>query len=184
MAGKHIVFSEVARRRVGAGLDTLANAVKVTLGPRGRNVMLERSYGAPLVTKDGVTVAKEIDVAAKVENLGVQVVKEVAEKTAEVAGDGTTTATVLTQAIYNEGLKLVSAGHSVTAQGLVGAPPQSRATSRRAKSTLNTPGWAGNFTRTYGVVMASVTTQPEPGDSRRVTTLRSFSWATLTDETA
>ncbi|HEY0709973.1 MAG TPA: chaperonin GroEL [Polyangia bacterium] len=112
MAAKHIVFSETARRRVGQGLDTLANAVKVTLGPRGRNVILERPFGTPLVTKDGVTVAKEIDVEAKVENLGVQVVKEVAEKTGDVAGDGTTTATVLTQSIYNEGLKLVSAGHS------------------------------------------------------------------------
>ncbi|HEY0711886.1 MAG TPA: chaperonin GroEL [Polyangia bacterium] len=112
MAAKHIVFSETARRRVGQGLDTLANAVKVTLGPRGRNVILERPFGTPLVTKDGVTVANEIDVEAKVENLGVQVVKEVAEKTGDVAGDGTTTATVLTQSIYNEGLKLVSAGHS------------------------------------------------------------------------
>jgi chaperonin GroEL len=112
MAAKHIVFSETARRRVGQGLDTLANAVKITLGPRGRNVILERPFGTPLVTKDGVTVAKEIDVEAKVENLGVQVVKEVAEKTGDVAGDGTTTATVLTQVIYNEGLKLVSAGHS------------------------------------------------------------------------
>jgi chaperonin GroEL len=112
MAVKHIVFSETARRRVGHGLDTLANAVKVTLGPRGRNVLVDRPWGAPLVTKDGVTVAKEIDVHAKVENMGVQVVKEVAEKTADVAGDGTTTATVLAQAIYNEGLKLVAAGHS------------------------------------------------------------------------
>jgi chaperonin GroEL len=112
MAVKHIVFSETARRRVGQGLDTLANAVKVTLGPRGRNVLVDRPWGAPLVTKDGVTVAKEIDVHAKVENMGVQVVKEVAEKTADVAGDGTTTATVLAQAIYNEGLKLVAAGHS------------------------------------------------------------------------
>jgi chaperonin GroEL len=112
MAVKHIVFSENARRRVGKGLDTLANAVKVTLGPRGRNVLVDRPWGAPLVTKDGVSVAKEIDVHAKVENMGVQVVKEVAEKTSDVAGDGTTTATVLAQAIYNEGLRLVSAGHS------------------------------------------------------------------------
>jgi chaperonin GroEL len=112
MAVKHIVFSENARRRVGRGVDTLANAVKVTLGPRGRNVIIDRPWGAPLVTKDGVSVAKEIDVAHQVENMGVQVVKEVAEKTADVAGDGTTTATVLAQVIYNEGMRLVAAGHS------------------------------------------------------------------------
>jgi chaperonin GroEL len=112
MAVKHIVFSENARRRVGRGVDTLANAVKVTLGPRGRNVIIDRPWGAPLVTKDGVSVAKEIDVANQVENMGVQVVKEVAEKTADVAGDGTTTATVLAQVIYNEGMRLVAAGHS------------------------------------------------------------------------
>src|SRR5688572_8522984 len=112
MAVKHIVFSENARRRVGDGLNTLANAVKVTLGPRGRNVLIERPWGAPLLTKDGVSVAKEIDVHDKFANMGVQVVKEVAEKTADVAGDGTTTATVLTQVIFNEGSRLVAAGHS------------------------------------------------------------------------
>jgi chaperonin GroEL len=112
MAVKHMVFSESARRRVGDGLNTLANAVKVTLGPRGRNVLIERPFGAPTVTKDGVTVAKEIDVFDKFANMGAQVVKEVAEKTADAAGDGTTTATVLTQVIYNEGARLVSAGHS------------------------------------------------------------------------
>ena len=112
MAVKHIVFSENARRRVADGLNTLANAVKVTLGPRGRNVLIERPWGAPLLTKDGVSVAKEIDVQDKFANMGVQVVKEVAEKTADVAGDGTTTATVLTQAIFNQGARLVAAGHS------------------------------------------------------------------------
>ena len=112
MAVKHIVFSEIARRRVAQGLNTLANAVKVTLGPRGRNVLIERPWGAPLLTKDGVSVAKEIDIADKFANMGVQVVKEVAEKTSAVAGDGTTTATVLTQAIYNGGARLVAAGHS------------------------------------------------------------------------
>src|SRR5688500_16039586 len=112
MAVKHIVFSENARRRVAAGVNTLANAVKVTLGPRGRNVLIERPWGAPLLTKDGVSVAKEIDVLDKFANMGVQVVKEVAEKTADVAGDGTTTATVLTQAIFNQGARLVAAGHS------------------------------------------------------------------------
>jgi chaperonin GroEL len=112
MAVKHIVFSENARRRVADGLNILANAVKVTLGPRGRNVLIERPWGAPLLTKDGVSVAKEIDVYDKFANMGVQVVKEVAEKTADVAGDGTTTATVLTQVIFNEGSRLVAAGHS------------------------------------------------------------------------
>jgi chaperonin GroEL len=112
MAVKHIVFSENARRRVADGLNTLANTVKVTLGPRGRNVLIERPWGAPLLTKDGVSVAKEIDVHDKFQNMGVQVVKEVAEKTADVAGDGTTTATLLAQVIYNEGARLVAAGHN------------------------------------------------------------------------
>src|SRR5881394_2282955 len=112
MAAKHIVFSEDARRRVATGLNLLADAVKVTLGPRGRNVLVERPWGVPLITKDGVTVAKEIDVSDKFANMGVQMVKEVAEKTADVAGDGTTTATLLAQVIYNEGLRLVAAGHS------------------------------------------------------------------------
>jgi chaperonin GroEL len=112
MAQKHIVFSEAARRSLSQGLDTLANAVKVTLGPRGRNVLLDRPWGAPIVTKDGVTVAKEIDVADQFANMGVQMVKEVAEKTADAAGDGTTTATVLAQAIYTQGARLVAAGHT------------------------------------------------------------------------
>jgi chaperonin GroEL len=112
MAVKHIVFSENARRKVGDGLNTLADTVKVTLGPRGRNVLVERPWGAPLITKDGVSVAKEIDLHDKFENMGVQVVKEVAEKTSDVAGDGTTTATLLTQVIYNEGTRLVAAGHN------------------------------------------------------------------------
>jgi chaperonin GroEL len=112
MAVKHIVFSESARRKVGDGLNILADTVKVTLGPRGRNVLLERPWGAPLVTKDGVTVAKEIDLPDQFNNMGVQVIKEVAEKTSDVAGDGTTTATLLTQVIYNEGSRLVAAGHN------------------------------------------------------------------------
>jgi chaperonin GroEL len=112
MAAKEIIFSQKARRQVAAGVNTLANAVKVTLGPRGRNVILEKPWGAPTVTKDGVTVAKEIDVDDKFANMGVQLVKEVAEKTSDVAGDGTTTATVLAQVIYNEGLKLVTSGGS------------------------------------------------------------------------
>src|SRR4051794_5569972 len=112
MAAKDIIFDEKARNRVLAGVDTLANAVKVTLGPRGRNVVIEKSWGAPTVTKDGVTVAKEIELENKFENMGAQMVKEVASKTSDNAGDGTTTATVLAQAIYREGSKLVAAGHN------------------------------------------------------------------------
>ncbi len=110
MSAKDIVFSEQARQHVLRGVDQLANAVKVTLGPKGRNVVINKSFGSPLVTKDGVTVAKEIELENKLENMGAQMVKEVASKTSDVAGDGTTTATVLAQAIYREGVKLVSAG--------------------------------------------------------------------------
>src|SRR5688572_12556750 len=110
MAAKMISFNESAQRKMLAGVNTLANAVKVTLGPRGRNVLLERSYGSPLITKDGVTVAKEIELEDHFANMGAQMVKEVASKTSDVAGDGTTTATVLAQAIYAEGSKLVAAG--------------------------------------------------------------------------
>ncbi|RMH42738.1 MAG: chaperonin GroEL, partial [Deltaproteobacteria bacterium] len=110
MAAKEIVFSTDARGELARGLNTLANAVKVTLGPRGRNVVIEKSWGAPTVTKDGVTVAKEIELESKLQNMGAQMIKEVASKTSDVAGDGTTTATVLAQAIFNEGAKLVAAG--------------------------------------------------------------------------
>jgi len=110
MAAKEIVFSSIARGEIGKGLNLLANAVKVTLGPRGRNVVIEKSWGSPTVTKDGVTVAKEVEIENKFQNMGAQMVKEVASKTSDVAGDGTTTATVLAQAIYNEGAKLVAAG--------------------------------------------------------------------------
>src|SRR2546425_1033954 len=110
MAAKEIIFQEGARARILAGVNTLANAVKVTLGPRGRNVVIEKSWGAPTVTKDGVTVAKEIELEDRFQNMGAQMVKEVASKTSDVAGDGTTTATVLAQAIYAEGTKLITAG--------------------------------------------------------------------------
>jgi chaperonin GroEL len=109
---KEIAFSEHARARVMSGVNTLANAVKVTLGPRGRNVVIEKSWGSPTVTKDGVTVAKEIELENRFENMGAQMVKEVASKTSDNAGDGTTTATVLAQAIFREGSKLVAAGHN------------------------------------------------------------------------
>ena len=111
MAAKDIRFSEEARSRVLRGVNLLADAVTVTLGPKGRNVILEKSWGAPTITKDGVTVAKEIQLEDKFENMGAQMVKEVASKTSDVAGDGTTTATVLSRAIFAEGLKLVAAGH-------------------------------------------------------------------------
>jgi len=110
MTAKQVTFSDKARQRMMHGVNILADAVKVTLGPKGRNVVLEKSFGAPLVTKDGVSVAKEIELSDKLENMGAQMVKEVASKTADVAGDGTTTATVLAQAILREGLKSVAAG--------------------------------------------------------------------------
>lgn len=110
MPSKDIKFGQDARDRMLRGVDILANAVKVTLGPKGRNVVLDKSYGAPRITKDGVTVAKEIELVDKFENMGAQMLKEVASKTSDIAGDGTTTATVLAQAIIREGAKSVAAG--------------------------------------------------------------------------
>jgi hypothetical protein len=110
MAAKDVIFGADARARMVEGVNILANAVKVTLGPKGRNVVLERSFGAPTVTKDGVSVAKEIELKDKLQNMGAQMVKEVASKTSDNAGDGTTTATVLAQAIVREGMKYVAAG--------------------------------------------------------------------------
>jgi len=112
MAAKIVSFNENARRKMLKGINTLAEAVKVTLGPRGRNVVIEKSFGAPVITKDGVTVAKEIELEDKFENMGAQMVREVASKTNDDAGDGTTTATVLAQAIFREGTKMVAAGHN------------------------------------------------------------------------
>src|SRR5436305_3333031 len=110
MAAKDVRFGESARGRMVAGVNILADAVKITLGPKGRNVVLDRSYGAPTITKDGVSVAKEIELKDKFENMGAQMVKEVASKTSDIAGDGTTTATVLAQSIVKEGMKFVAAG--------------------------------------------------------------------------
>ena len=110
MAAKDVLFGDDARVRMARGVNILANAVKVTLGPKGRNAILDKSFGAPTITKDGVSVAKEIELKDKFENMGAQMVKEVSSKTSDVAGDGTTTATVLAQSIVNEGLKAVAAG--------------------------------------------------------------------------
>ena len=110
MSAKEVKFSVDARDRMLRGIDVLASAVRVTLGPKGRNVVLDKSYGAPRITKDGVTVAKEIELEDKFENMGAQMVREVASKTSDVAGDGTTTATVLAQCIFREGVKSVAAG--------------------------------------------------------------------------
>src|ERR1700757_1546705 len=111
MAAKSFQFGNEARQKILDGVKVLADSVTATLGPKGRNVMIEKSWGAPIVTKDGVTVAKEIQLEDKFENMGAQMVKEVASKTSDVAGDGSTTATVLARAIFTEGLKMVSAGH-------------------------------------------------------------------------
>src|SRR5689334_25431680 len=110
MSAKVITFGEASRAKILKGVNTLADAVKVTLGPKGRNVVIEKSFGAPRITKDGVTVAKEISLEDKFENMGAQMLREVASKTADLAGDGTTTATVLAQAIVKEGAKAVAAG--------------------------------------------------------------------------
>ena len=110
MTAKEVKFGDEARHRMVLGINILADAVKVTLGPKGRNVVLDKAFGAPTVTKDGVSVAKEIELDNKFENMGAQMLKEVASQTSDVAGDGTTTATVLAQAIVREGMKAVAAG--------------------------------------------------------------------------
>src|SRR5688572_13948330 len=110
MPAKQIVYSENSRQAILRGVNQLADAVKVTLGPKGRNVVLEKKFGGPTITKDGVTVAKEIELKDPLENMGAQMVREVASKTSDVAGDGTTTATILAQSIFREGVKAVTAG--------------------------------------------------------------------------
>ena len=110
MAAKQIVYSENSRQAILRGVNQLADAVKVTLGPKGRNVVLEKKFGGPTITKDGVTVAKEVELKDPLENMGAQLVREVASKTSDVAGDGTTTATILAQSIFREGVKAVAAG--------------------------------------------------------------------------
>src|SRR5450830_339719 len=112
MAAKNITYGEEARQNILRGVNKLADAVKITLGPKGRNVVIDKKFGSPTITKDGVTVAKEIELDNPLENMGAQMVREVASKTSDIAGDGTTTATVLAQAIYREGIKMVTAGHN------------------------------------------------------------------------
>jgi chaperonin GroEL len=137
MSAKMVRFSQEAREKILKGVNVLADAVTVTLGPKGRNVVLEKSFGAPLVTKDGVTVAKEIELEDRLENMGAQMVKEVASKTSDVAGDGTTTATVLARAIFTEGIKMVAAGHDPMSlkRGI------DRAVQAIQGSARNRPGW-------------------------------------------
>ena len=134
MSAKEIRFGEDARARMVRGVNILANAVKATLGPKGRNVVLEKSYGAPTITKDGVSVAKEIELADKFENMGAQMVKEVASKTSDNAGDGTTTATVLAQAIVREGMKFVAAGMNPICLLYTSPSPRDRTRSRMPSS--------------------------------------------------
>src|SRR5690242_5219192 len=110
MSAKQIIYSESSRQAILRGVNKLANAVKVTLGPKGRNVVIEKKFGGPTITKDGVTVAKEVELRDPLENMGAQLVREVASKTSDIAGDGTTTATILAQAIFREGVKSVAAG--------------------------------------------------------------------------
>ncbi len=123
MAAKEILYTEAARHALERGVDTIANAVKVTLGPRGRNVVLEKKFGSPTVINDGVTIAKEIELEDRFENMGAQLVREVASKTNDVAGDGTTTATVLAQAIFKEGLKAVAAARTRCMSSAVSIEP-------------------------------------------------------------
>lgn len=136
LMAKQIVYGDASRQGILRGVNSLANAVKVTLGPRGRNVILDKRFGSPTITKDGVTVAKEIQLKDALENMGAHILKEVASKTSDVAGDGTTTATVLAQAIYREGATNVTAGASPMAvkRGIARPSTRSRRSSRRCPS--------------------------------------------------
>src|SRR6516162_3379865 len=163
MSAKQIVYSRSARAAILKGVNTLANAVKVTLGPKGRNVVIEKSFGSPVVTKDGVTVAKEIELAGKLENMGAQMVREVASKTSDKAGDGTTTATVLAQSIFSEGLKLVEAGANPmelkrgidAAVGVVVAEVKKQSTPTKDKTTIAQVGTiSANGDETIGTMLA------------------------------
>src|SRR3974390_961664 len=163
MSAKQIAYSRNARHAILSGVNSLANAVKVTLGPKGRNVVIEKSYGSPVITKDGVTVAKEIELYGKLENMGAQMVREVASKTSDKAGDGTTTATVLAQAIFTEGLKLVEAGTNPmslkrgidAAVAAVVAQVKKLATPTKEKATIAQVGTiSANGDATIGTMLA------------------------------
>jgi chaperonin GroEL (HSP60 family) len=150
MSAKQLHFGDQARNDILHGIDKLANAVKVTLGPLGRNVLLDKPFGSPLSTKDGVTVAKEIELDNRFENIGAQMVREVASKTSDVAGDGTTTATVLAQVIYREGLKQVTAGHSLGCLNRPSAVARFLASSCRRR--LCHLRWSNIFNHTRGLL--------------------------------
>src|SRR5215467_8264133 len=163
MAAKDVKFSRDARERIMRGVDILANAVRVTLGPKGRNVVIDKSFGAPRITKDGVTVAKEIELADKFQNMGAQMVREVASKTSDLAGDGTTTATVLAQAIFREGFKNVTAGANPMhlkrgiEQGVEAAVAEIERMSKKVKDTedlANVGAVAANGDRVIGELLA------------------------------
>jgi chaperonin GroEL len=161
---KHIVHGEESRQAILRGVNLLADAVKVTLGPKGRNVVIEKKFGSPTITKDGVTVAKEIDLKDPLENMGAQMVREVASKTSDVAGDGTTTATVLAQAIYREGVKTVAAGANPMAlkRGIEKAVTiTSRAASRRPS-----PSSAARSTKKATASMAKSTSCRSPSPAK------------------
>ena len=144
---KQIVTGEASRQAILRGVNALADAVKITLGPKGRNAVIEKKFGAPIITKDGVTVAKEIELQDPLENMGAQMVREVASKTSDVAGDGTTTATVLAQAIFREGVKTVAAGASPTAlkRGIESAVEvaveEIKTPAQRRQGRHDRPGW-------------------------------------------
>jgi len=149
MAAKEVRFSDDARQRMFKGVNILANAVKATLGPKGRNAVMEKSYGAPTITKDGVSVAKEIELQDKFENMGAQMLKEVASSTSDEAGDGTTTATVLAQAIIREGLKAVASGRNPMDiklgidKAVIVATDELKRLSKPCKDATAMPGGAG-----------------------------------------
>ena len=160
MAAKEVKFETDARTRMLRGVDILANAVKVTLGPKGRNVVLDKSFGAPRITKDGVTVAKEIELEDKFENMGAQMVREVASKTNDIAGDGTTTATVLAQAIVREGLKAVAAWPRKPSS------PTSKSVPRRSPAAPRLPRSARSR-RTAKRISAPSSPRPWSGSARK-----------------
>src|SRR5476651_1837336 len=160
---KEILFDVRAREAILKGVNTLADAVKVTLGPKGRNVVIEKSFGSPTITKDGVTVAKEIELENKFENMGAQMVREVASKTSDIAGDGTTTATVLAQAIFREGSKLVAAGHNPmeikrgidkAVEAIVGALKKIAKTTKDPKEIENVGTISANGDAQIGKILA------------------------------